>query len=75
MQYLVLCFSHLGSLLEPILNGHNLLIFYPNWVILVSMESLLSSLQVLLETYFPLGVVFLLIFGAQDNVAGFAQLH
>ena len=39
------------------------------------MESLLSPLQILSETYFPLGVIIMLIFGAQDNVAGFAQFH
>ena len=39
------------------------------------MDSLLSPLQVLLETYFPLGVIFILIFGVQKNVAGSTQFH
>ena len=39
------------------------------------MESLLSPLQVVLEAYFPLGVIFMLIFGVQKNVAGSAQFH
>ena len=39
------------------------------------MDSLLSPLQVLLDTYFPLGAIFMLIFGVQENVDGSVQFH
>ena len=44
-------------------------------MILVSLESLSSPLQILSEEYFPLEVIIMLIFGTQYNVADFAQFH
>ena len=39
------------------------------------MESLLSPLQVLLETYFSFAACIMLIFGLQENVDNSDQIH
>ena len=41
----------------------------------MSMESLLSLLQVLLEAYFSLELEFMSIFSLQENIDSFAQFH